>query len=134
MKDIEQNLKSSVNLLTEQFKEAKPGSDEQKAIIDGMVKCSDEYLKYIKGEDDIFNNDAERQKLYTEVEKLKAETQKLIDKSLPDIKTWVMQMRPDQVVNDAIIIMALVATVRMEKNGFILPDRLLKLGWKLFGK
>lgn len=135
MKDIEQGLKDSVNLLLEQFKDAKAGSDEQKAIVDGVVKLSDERLKYIKGEDEIFNNDAERQKLYAEVDKIKAEIRKTEEDHKPnDLKAWAMQMRPDQIVNDAIIIMALIATVRMEKNGFILPERLTKWGMKLFGK
>lgn len=135
MKDIEQELKSSVSLLNGQVKEAKAGSDEQKALIEGTIKFADEYLKYIKGEDEIFNNDAERQKLYAEVDKVKADICRMEEDHKPaDIKTWAMQMRPDQIVNDAIIIMALIATVRMEKNGFILPERLTKWSMKLFGK
>ena len=64
MKDIEQELKSGVMVLTDQLKEAKAGSDEQKAITENLVKLAEENLKYLKGEDDILNNDAQRQNLY----------------------------------------------------------------------
>ena len=133
MKDIEQELKDGVMVLASQLKEAKPGSDEQKAIADSLVKVAEENLKYLKGEDDIFNNDAQRQKLYAEVEKLKAEVNR-IENDIPGTgwKAWVMQMRPDQAANIIVILMITGATVSMEKHGHILPDRILKGGMKLF--
>ena len=133
MKDIEQELKGGVMILSEQLKTAKPGSDEQKTITECLVKVADENLKYLKGEDDIFNNDAQRQKLYAEVEKLKAEANR-IENDIPGSgwKAWVAQMRPDQVANIVVILAITGAAVSMEKNGHILPDRILKWGMKLF--
>lgn len=133
MKDIEQELKSGVMVLSDQLKAAKAGSDEQKAITECLVKVAEENLKYLKGEDDIFNNDAERQKLYAEVEKLKAEVQR-IENDIPETgwKAWIVQMRPDQVANIVVILAITGAAVSMEKNGHILPDRILKWGMKLF--
>lgn len=132
MKDIEQELKGGVMILSEQLKTAKPG-DEQRAIVDNLVKLAEENLKYLKGEDDIFNNDAQRQKLYAEVEKLKAEVDR-IENDIPETgwKAWVAQMRPDQVANIVVILAITGAAVSMEKNGHILPDRILKWGMKLF--
>lgn len=133
MKDIEQELKGGVMVLADQLKEAKPGSDEQKAIAECLIKVADENLKYLKGEDDIFNNDAQRQKLYAEVEKLKAEVRKM-NNDIPETgwKAWVAQIRPEQVMNDAIILVIVGVAVKMEKDGHILPDRILKWGMKLF--
>ena len=133
MKDIEQELKGGVMVLADQLKEAKPGSDEQKAIAECLIKVADENLKYLKGEDDIFNNDAQRQKLYAEVEKLKAEVYR-IENDIPDAgwKAWVAQIRPDQVANIVVILVITGAAVNMEKDGHILPDRILKWGMKLF--
>ena len=133
MKDIEQELKYGVIVLANQLKEAKPGSDEQKAIAECLVKVAEENLKYLKGEDDIFNNDAQRQKFYAEVEKIKAEVNKL-ENDIPESgwKSWVAQMRPDQVANIVVILAITGAAVSMEKNGHILPDRILKWGMKLF--
>lgn len=133
MKDIEQEFKGVVTVLSDQFKEAKPGSDEQKAIVECMIKVADENLKYLKGEDDIFNNDAQRQKLYAEVEKLKTEMRRM-ENDIPKTgwKAWIAQIKPEQVMNDAIILTIVGAAVKMEKDGHILPDRILKWGMKLF--
>ena len=133
MKDIENGLKNGTLNLLEQLDKTKLASDEQKAVIDSIVKLADENLKYLKGEDEIFNNDAERQKLYAEVEKLKAEARRS-DRDIPidNFRSWMMQIRPDQAANIIVILTITGIAVNMEKNGHILPDRLLKWGMKLF--
>ena len=134
MKDIEKELKARVISLLEEADKAKPGSDEQKNLVDEAMKCADEHLKYLKGEDEIFNNDAVRQKAYAEVAKLKEELRQLSEEPEFDFKKWLMQIRPDQVVNTMIILSVTVAAFRMEKTGFIFPERLVKWAMKLFNR
>ena len=134
MKDIEKEFKTRVLSLLEEVDNAKAGSDEQKNLVEEATKCADEYLKYLKGEDEIFNNDATRQKAYAEVEKLKAEVEKLSEEPGFDLKKWIMQIRPDQVANTVVILAVTAAAFRMEKNGCIFPERLIKWPMKLLGK
>ena len=134
MKDIEREFKARVLSLLEEVDDAKAGSEDQKNLVEEAVKCADEYLKYLKGEDEIFNNDATRQKAYAEVEKLKAEVEKLSEEPEFDFKKWIVQIRPDQIANTIVILTITAAAFRMEKNGFIFPERLVKWPMKLFGK
>ena len=134
MKDIEKEFKTRVLSLLEEVDDAKAGSDEQKNLVEEAVKCADEYLKYLKGEDEIYNNDAIRQKAHAEVAKLKAEVEKLSEEPEFDFKKWIMQIRPDQIASLTIILFVTAAAFKMEKDGCIFPERLIKWPMKLFGK
>ena len=133
MKDIETELKSRVLTLLEQFDETAAGSKESVMVAANVAKLTDSYLKVVKGEDEIFNKDAEREKLHAETRKLKLEADRMEnERTEKTFKEWAMQMRPDQVANIIVIIAITGASVSMEKNGHILPDRFIKWGMKLF--
>lgn len=135
MQDIEREVKERITKILEDSDVAKAGSDEQKALIHEACELGELFLKVKKSEEDIFNNDAIRQKNHAETAKIKAEIDKLNEEDIPmDLKRWIAQIRPDQVVNAIVIISITVAAFRMEKTGFIFPERLVKFGMRLFSK
>lgn len=134
MNEIKQEVKSSILNSLEELKNVTPGSKESVLITQNTTKLIEAQLKLIKAEDEIFNNDAEREKLHAETKKLKAELAQLENDSNPTIKEWLAQLKPDQVMNAVIILGVTGAAINLEKSGYILPERLVKIGMKLFGR
>ena len=77
MDDIRKRLKQSIELQLDELDQAKTKPDDSKIRADNAVKLTEAYLKTVKGQDDIFNNEADRQKTHAEIKKIKLEAERI---------------------------------------------------------
>lgn len=76
MDNIRAILKDGIELQMEELKKAKT-ADDSKIRADNAVKLTEVYLKTVKEQDDIFNNEASRQKVNAETKKIKLEAERI---------------------------------------------------------
>ena len=76
MDNIRAILKDGIELQIEELKKAKT-ADDSKIRADNAVKLTEVYLKTVKGQDDIFNNEADRQRVYAETKKINLEAERI---------------------------------------------------------
>ena len=119
MEYLRSNVEECVELLIEQLKDEKPGSDESKIIADNIQKLYKVCIEDVKGESEIMNSDALRQETYAKV--------KEINSRLDKKTKWYDLVKPDTMVSCGTVIALWGLSIHIEKSGHILPNALIKV-------